>query len=34
MLLRGEQGPMCSDQDSQLASDAIAAETDKDKSSE
>ena len=28
MLLLGEQGSMCSDQDSQLVSDAIAAETD------
>jgi hypothetical protein len=29
---RGKQGPMCSRQDSQLASRAMATETDKDKS--
>lgn len=34
VLAQGRQGPMCSKQDYQLASDAIVADTDKDKSSE
>jgi hypothetical protein len=34
MLLRNKQGPLCSKQDIQLVSDAIAAETDKDGGSE
>jgi hypothetical protein len=34
MLLRDKQGPLCSKQDIQLVSGAIAAETDKDGSSQ